>query len=212
MPFSDLHSSFTWNSLIDGGSILHATSKFTARGKGEGAQEYITSPLVKKSVGKCFRLCIVGFVITPRTIGARLKLSDEQLELWSNIDNEDPKVIKGTRSKPSKSVPNISKISSVCGLTVTRVKSSNSEIFHPTSGKGSRAHLTLACAPDITPVNTGFDMIRAVRCEQDALKCDDQKPETYTFDEGILRNYGDGVWVVYPECELLVSSLFSAFY
>lgn len=208
----DLHSSFTWNSLIDGGSILHATSKFTARGKGEGAQEYITSPLVKESVGKCFRLCIIGFVITPRTIGARLKLSDEQLELWSSNDNEDPKVIKGTTPNPSDSEPNISKNISVCGSTVTTVKSSSTEIFHPTSGKGSRAHLTLACAPNITPVNTGFDIIRAVRCEQYALRCDDQKPENYTIDEGILRNYGDGVWVLYPQCEVLVSSLFSAFY
>ncbi|KAK8391669.1 hypothetical protein O3P69_017294 [Scylla paramamosain] len=35
--------------------------------------------------------------------------------------------------------------------------------FYPTSGKGSRAHLTLACAPGIKPVTTGFDLILAVR-------------------------------------------------
>ena len=89
---SDLLDLFTQGSFVDGGNVLHATSKFTARGKIVGAKEYITSPVVKNAVGKGFRLCIIGFVITTRTIGARLKLSQEQLELWSNDDNEDPPV------------------------------------------------------------------------------------------------------------------------
>lgn len=200
--------------------MLHVTSKFTARGKAEGAQEYITSPVVKESLGKCFRLCIIGFVITPRTIGARLKLTEEQLELWAKNDDEDPpttvtgsEVIKGNKPEESNSTEeNKSRNSSVCVPTVTRVERCSTERFHPTSGKGSRAHLTLATAPNVKPVTTGLDLIRAVRSEQRALKCDNQNPETYAIDGGILKNYGDGVWVVYPQCEVLVSSLFSAFY
>lgn len=174
---------------------------------------------MKESVGKCFRLCIIGFVITPRTIGARLKLTEEQLQLWSNNDNEDPpeitpsfEVIKETKLKQLNYEENNSKKDSICDSTVITVESSSTEMFHPTLGKGSRAHLTLACAPNIKPVTTGFDLIRAVRHEQYALKCDDQKPETYAIDGGILRKYDDGVWVVYPQCEVFVSSLFSAFY
>lgn len=219
MCFTDFFSSFKWNSCKDTDSILHATSKFTARGETEGAKEYITSPLVRKSLGKCFRLCITGFVITTRTIGARLKLTEKQLELWSNNDNEDPpmttpsfEIIKKDDLKQSVCEEDRSKNSSACVPTVTTKERCSTDLFHPTSGRGSRAHLTLACAPNVKPVTTGFDLIRAVRCEQHALVYDSQKPETYTVDGGILRNYGNGVWVVYPQSEVFVSSLFSAFY
>ncbi|MPC18578.1 2',3'-cyclic-nucleotide 3'-phosphodiesterase [Portunus trituberculatus] len=205
--------------------LLHATSKFTARGKTIGANEYINSPVVKQSLGKGFRLCIVGFVITTRTIGARLKLSNEQLELWSNDDNEDPPVTlmnSGVLKKhqfshsdldKSKEKLKFSKLNaSVCLPTVVE-----KEIFYdedrfcPTSGKGSRAHLTLACTPGIKPVTTGFDLILAVKCEQRMRGGENQKAETYTIDGGVLINYGEGIWVVYPNSELLVSSLFSTF-
>lgn len=192
-----------------------------------GAKEYITSPVVKNAMGKGFRLCIIGFVITTRTIGARLKLSQEQLELWSNNDHEDPPVtvsspcaIKEHQLNHSNSKENKERVqfpkcrrTSVCVPTVNVMEvPQNEERFHPTSGKGSRAHLTLACAPGIKPVTTGFDLILATRCEQQALECKDQKAVTYTVDGGILKNYGEGIWVVYPNCEVFVSSIFSAFY
>lgn len=202
--FSDLSSLYTWNSCKGGDSPLHTTSKFTARGETEGAKEYITSPLVRQSLGKCFRLCIIGFVITTRTIGARLKLTEKQLELWAQNDNEDPPL-------DTTSVGIINKNELKQTNSENSIKNSTDR-FHPTSGKGSRAHLTLARAPNIRPVTTGFDLIRAVRSEQKALMCDNQMSETYTVDGGILRNYGDGVWVVYPQSEVVVSSLFSAFY
>ena len=205
--------------------MLHVTSKFTARGKIMGAKEYINSTVVKSAISKGFRLCIIGFVITTRTIGARLKLTEEQLELWSNDDHEDPPVpvasswiMKGHQLNHSNSEENKEKTfskqnTSVCVSTVTEIETTqNEDKFHPTSGKGSRAHLTLACAPGIKPVNTGFDLIRAVKCEQRELECKYQKAETYNIDGGVLKNYGEGIWVVYPSGEVLVSSLFSAFH
>lgn len=165
-------------------------------------------------MGKCFSLCIIGFVITTRTIGARLKLTEKQLQLWGGNDNEDPppvtsfEVSKGTNLNHS----HYKESNSNCIPAVPTLERLSTERFHPTSGKGSRAHLTLACAPDIKPVTTGFDLIRAVRAEQYALNCDNQEPAMYTIEGGILRNYGNGIWVVYPQCEVFVSSLFSAFH
>lgn len=206
--------------------MLHATSKFTARGKSIGANEYINSSVVKQSLGKGFRLCIIGFVITTRTVGARLKLSNEQLELWCNDDHEDPPVTvlnSAVLKKPQLSHSNSDRSkeklnslefrnTSVCFPTITeREIFYNEDRFYPTSGRGSRAHLTLACAPGIKPVTTGSDLILAVKCEQRMLGGESQKAETYMIDGGVLMNYGEGIWVVYPNSELLVSSLFSAF-
>ncbi|XP_063867241.1 2',3'-cyclic-nucleotide 3'-phosphodiesterase-like isoform X2 [Scylla paramamosain] len=222
----DLHSFFAQDIVADRRRVLHATSKFTARGKSMGANEYINSPVVKQSLGKGFRLCVVGFVITTRTIGARLKLTKEQLELWSSDDHEDPPVtllnsgvlkkhqFSHSNSDRSKEKFRFSKYknTSVCLPSVTeREIFCDEDRFYPTSGKGSRAHLTLACAPGIKPVTTGFDLILAVRCEQRMRKGENQKAETYVIDGGILMNYGEGIWVVYPNSEMLVSSLFSAF-
>lgn len=221
---SDLLNFFAQGLVAD--RLLHATSKFTARGKSIGANEYINSPAVKQSLGKEFKLCIVGFIITTRTIGARIKLSKEHLELWSNDDHEDPPVtlmnsevlkkyqLSHSNSDRSKEKSKFSKYrnSSVCLSTVTKRKIfCDEDRFCPTSGKGSRAHLTLACTPGIKPVTTGFDLILAVRCEQRIHGGENQKAETYKIDGGVLMNYGEGIWVVYPNSEVLVSSLFSAF-
>ncbi|KAG0710792.1 NEDD4-binding protein 2-like 1 [Chionoecetes opilio] len=223
----DLLNLFAKDSFIDGGCILHATSKFTARGKVMGAKEYITDPLVRNSIGKGFRLCVIGFVLTTRTIGARLKLTHEQLDLWSNDDQEDPPVsvtsswvmkehqLNHSNSEENKEKIEVSKHRNTSGCVPTAAvteTSKNEDRFYPTSGKGSRAHLTLACAPGNKPVTTGFDLILAVRCEQKALECKDKEIRSYDIDGGILQNCGEGIWVVYPDSEVSVSSLFSAFH
>ncbi|XP_045582125.2 2',3'-cyclic-nucleotide 3'-phosphodiesterase isoform X1 [Procambarus clarkii] len=229
---------FSRDSFVDGGNILHCTSKFTGRGKPPGALEYINSSHVRSAMGRCFQLRIIGFVITPRTLGARLRLTEEQLELWGNIDDEEPpaniaepmqqrKYDTGSdnhnwtgQDDTSESFEN--KFSNGgCEPTFKVVESYfKNDRFHPTVGKGSRAHLTIACAPGIRPVNTGFDLINVVKCEQRALAKEgldgvqlyDQKVETYTIPGGVLRTYGEGTWVIYPDKEVTVCTMFSACY
>ncbi|KAG7155073.1 2',3'-cyclic-nucleotide 3'-phosphodiesterase-like isoform X2 [Homarus americanus] len=221
------------------GKTLHATAKFTGRGKQHGAMEYMKNSIIRRAMGQCFQLHIIGFVITPRTFGARLKLTWEELELWGNDDNEDPpeSVFQPVVSRKDnvnceeqpQEFPNNMEQNDItnkckragCQLTCRVVDAEIGEDrFHPTSGNGSRAHLTLAYAPTVKPVCTGFDLISAVKCEQRAFskgmstdsQLEDQKVETYNIRGGVLRNYGEGTWVVYPEKELVVSSMFSAFY
>lgn len=229
---------------MDGGNILHATAKFTARGKPEGAMEYITSSLVKSAMGRCFQFHIIGFVITPRTFGARLRLTEDQLELWGNDDYEDPPASATQWATPTKYeresekqqeefpdnmeqdgeqtiFENEEKVVPACCPTISVIDAELKEDrFHPTWGKGSRAHLTLACAPGVKPVNTGFDLINVIRCEQRVREEEwltepelcEQKVETYPINGGVLRTYGEGSWVLYPEKEIVVTSMFSACY
>ncbi|XP_071523032.1 2',3'-cyclic-nucleotide 3'-phosphodiesterase-like [Panulirus ornatus] len=236
---------YSKNTEFGGYKVLHATAKVSKRGKAPNAMEYIDSPLVRKSIGKCFSLHIIGYVITPRTFGARLKLGESELELWDMNDNETEteETTRLTTSSNTEKLSTCVKESSnvvetesdnnidckkkgklqmlECHPTVSIISPElKNDRFFPTSGKGSRAHLTLGCAPNVHARTTGFDLINVISCEQrvkeieksgDTESCKN-KVETYSITEGVLKTYGKGIWVIYPEQEMVVSSLFSAFY
>ncbi|XP_036407921.1 2',3'-cyclic-nucleotide 3'-phosphodiesterase-like [Megalops cyprinoides] len=61
---------------------LHCTTKFCDFGKAEGAKEYAEKPSVKEWYGRMTELTLSALFITPRTLGARVALTQEQLELW----------------------------------------------------------------------------------------------------------------------------------
>uniref|UniRef100_A0A3Q3X8L2 Cyclic nucleotide phosphodiesterase catalytic domain-containing protein n=1 Tax=Mola mola TaxID=94237 RepID=A0A3Q3X8L2_MOLML len=58
--------------------ILHCTTKFCNYGKKDGAKEYA----VKDLYGSVFELSLSALFVTPRTVGARVSLTEEQLLLW----------------------------------------------------------------------------------------------------------------------------------
>ncbi|KAK9535358.1 hypothetical protein VZT92_007742 [Zoarces viviparus] len=61
---------------------LHCTTMFCNYGKAEGAKEYAQNPAVKDLYGSAFELSLSALFVTPRTVGARVSLSEEQLLLW----------------------------------------------------------------------------------------------------------------------------------
>lgn len=61
---------------------LHCTTKYCDYGKAEGAKEYAENPAVKALYGSAFELSLTALFVTPRTVGARVSLTDEQLQLW----------------------------------------------------------------------------------------------------------------------------------
>lgn len=236
--FSEMLNFHRRNTYASGYNVLHATSKVACEGKAPNAMDYIKSQVVRDSMGKLFRLRIIGYVISPRTFGARLKLCESQLELWGMDDQEvEPEdVAKETQpnraqnskedaAHPSSSEPESGEqcrqtqgATGECCDTVSVLNvEMKSDRFYPTSGKGSRAHLTLGCAPGTHARVTGFDLINVVSCEQRAKEmCDadlnSEYFETYSISNGTLRKYEDGLWVIYPEQEVVVNSLFSAYY
>ncbi|XP_018026524.1 uncharacterized protein LOC108681948 [Hyalella azteca] len=66
---------------------LHCTAMFMGKGKAPGAQEYLKRPAVKKNIGRVYSLIVTGFVITPRTLGARVLLQPPLLPLWGQQDD-----------------------------------------------------------------------------------------------------------------------------
>ncbi|XP_074512275.1 2',3'-cyclic-nucleotide 3'-phosphodiesterase [Sebastes fasciatus] len=61
---------------------LHCTTKYCDYGKAEGAKEYAQNPAVKDFYGSVFELSLSALFVTPRTVGARVSLTEEQLLLW----------------------------------------------------------------------------------------------------------------------------------
>lgn len=183
-------------------------------------------------MGKCFPLYVIGFTLTPRTFGARLRLTENQLDLWTQDDTETntnltshphepkrdrdktPKEKKaGKENDPRHSLFNpVPQESCKESITFEEKSLSQADQFHPTSGKGSRAHITIGCAPGVKPVTTGFDLVDVVRREKEAHSSLTDVTETFSMNGGTLRNYGDGMWALYLDQEIKVSSLFSAFY
>ncbi|TNN85989.1 2',3'-cyclic-nucleotide 3'-phosphodiesterase [Liparis tanakae] len=68
---------------------LHCTTEFCDFGKVKGSKEYANNPAVKESYGSAFELSLSALFVTPRTVGARVSLSEEQLVLWpADADKE----------------------------------------------------------------------------------------------------------------------------
>lgn len=209
--------------------VLHATASVVRRGKAKNAKEYIARQAVKDSLGKGFTLQLIGFVITPQTFGVRLRLGEDALELWG-LDDHETEAEDTAGKQPAKAGPGSAKKTNRVNLANTGVRRNSCQTtlrdgpsqlhehrFAPTAGRGSRAHLTLGCAPGVSAKMTGFDLIKVVSCEQEMLKTENlqqssEKVQTFSLTEGELRTYGDGIWVIYPEKEIHVDSLFSGFY
>ncbi|KAJ8344701.1 hypothetical protein SKAU_G00288940 [Synaphobranchus kaupii] len=75
---------------------LHCTTKFCDYGKAAGAKEYAKSQVVQQSYGSMTELKLQALFLTPRTLGARVALTQEQLQLWPS----DPKEEAGSNLPP----------------------------------------------------------------------------------------------------------------
>lgn len=80
---------------------LHCTTKFTNYGKAEGAKEYAQNPAVKDLYGSAFELSLSALFVTPRTVGARVSLSEDQLRLWpADAEKEAASSVPAAASLP----------------------------------------------------------------------------------------------------------------
>lgn len=80
---------------------FHCTTKFCNYGKAEGASEYANNEVVKKSYGSVFELSLTALFVTPRTVGARVSLTEEQLQLWpTDTEKESEAAVPGSASLP----------------------------------------------------------------------------------------------------------------
>lgn len=219
--------------------MLHCTAKYFGSTPDESAKKYFNE--VKGNITMSFETTVIGIVITPRTFGARLKLSQAQLKLWDQDDDGTPKTKRklkkgnsGSNEKLNQTTSAMAQLSTQCNtdkntsicpsptkkksaryfpnsqasLVYSTNKSEDEPDFHPVSGRGSRAHMTLGIAPGESAVTTGYDLLEVVKLEEEEK---DDWP-TYPTTRGWLRDYGEHRWVLYMNNKITVESLFAGVY
>uniref|UniRef100_A0A672G6N0 2',3'-cyclic-nucleotide 3'-phosphodiesterase n=2 Tax=Salarias fasciatus TaxID=181472 RepID=A0A672G6N0_SALFA len=80
---------------------LHCTTKFCNYGKADGAKEYAQNPAIKDFYGSVSELSLSALFVTPRTVGARVSLTEEQLQLWpADAEKEAESAVPAAASLP----------------------------------------------------------------------------------------------------------------
>lgn len=85
--------------------LLHCTAKYCGRGKVPDSGSYFNRPDVQNACGKVFDLAITGFIITLKTMAARVSLNGAAFALFSKPE-EDSWIseAKGSHSKQDSDV------------------------------------------------------------------------------------------------------------
>ena len=170
---------------------------------------------MKQNTGGAYNLSIIGFLITPQTFGARLRLTKDELALWGvdnskEADKTHTESNVGSRSwvKTNKVITARTSDTLNVDKPVSCPKGWRPQEFSPTCGPGSRAHLTLGLGVNISAVQTGIDLNLII--QQELLARDKPKDiPTLQLAGGIARCYGEGNWAIYLEKPLKVGALFS---
>ncbi|XP_067824972.1 2',3'-cyclic-nucleotide 3'-phosphodiesterase [Heptranchias perlo] len=63
-------------------SVLHCTTKFCNYGEVPDCASYAQCEVVEQSYSKSFVLKVTALFVTPRTVGARVQLDEQQQQLW----------------------------------------------------------------------------------------------------------------------------------
>ncbi|KAF2361661.1 Cyclic nucleotide phosphodiesterase [Trinorchestia longiramus] len=217
---------------------LHCTAMYSNKGKRPGAQEYSQRPDVQQNMGKVDTLKVTDIMITPRTVGARVELSPEQLRLWGQSDeSEMPSAGASLYASPPRdddvAAPDVEQMEGmlleqvnsdlvVCepdgSLATLRINAKDrvQGLAGGGSGPGGRAHITVVVGPGVSPVVTGFDLLRVLMVRDQNLSGDDQtscgEPRTTKLECGTLTQYEEGVFVVHLNESVEMSALFAAYY
>jgi predicted kinase len=199
---------------------LHCTAKFCKKIDGKHSSDvidYASRPIVISSIGQLTKINIIGFVITKNTFGARIKLSDTQLELYEQNDDEVSEKYIHINQTNQSMLSNFEFVGSEEKSNLAEIRYlEKTTSFRPVVGKGSRAHITIGTASTIPNVQTGLDQLEAVELEKNSF------PEklyynifTYPIPSTsfILRRYKSDMWVLYKSGnKLLFDALFTGHY
>lgn len=165
--------------------MLHCTTKFCGRAlHSPSVVNYLKRTFVALSIGRRFKLRIVAFTITNRTIGAQIDFvgDTELIALWDNELEEER--LKEIQIKLEKYTSNVQKAE---------------------FKRGTRAHLTISLAPGVAPVETGIDQMFILSLMKLAVK-----PQSLVnFDQFELSHFDTDVAYLRLKEPILIDSIFT---
>jgi len=166
-----------------GDPILHTTATFCATQ--QDCAPYQARPAVQQGTGMQDSLTVIGFLLTPRLLGARNHLTRQQWALWGSNDTE--------------MYTNLTCCDKLQAFSNRIYGGPVKDKFTPTEGYGSRSHVTVALAKGVQAVQTGLDLIDLIKCEQE---CKSNK-YYYEISDDVgehsawMRYYGHGRFLMY---------------
>ncbi|KFM76926.1 2',3'-cyclic-nucleotide 3'-phosphodiesterase, partial [Stegodyphus mimosarum] len=178
---------------------------------------YFREESVQKFYGKMAKLFIVGFIVSPHMIAARVKLTQEQKKLWklpNDLEESCPISVYPSelieKSKVKQDVE-VTLSSSKCNRTLTY---SGQTIHAPTESilpyfRGRSCHIVLGRVTDAPIRNADYDVQYAVYRETNAIK---SNADFHDDDIGrsIVRRIGR-YWFVYLKETLCVEGFFTSY-
>ncbi|CAH8539184.1 unnamed protein product [Dicrocoelium dendriticum] len=124
-------------------AIPHITAKYARFGRAPGAERYgLSGAVTENLLGRLFTVKVTGLFFSLRTVGVRIRLPSDELVLRHLWDSDDQAVVSAVNSQDELK-----------------------PVANGTRPLGCRAHVTLALAPDVSAVETGFDLLRVVDAE-----------------------------------------------
>ena len=171
--------------------------------------EYFNQPHILPNLGRTYPLSIVSFVITSRTFGARIKLDNDQLDLWGQSDSnsEDISINPKTSNNDSDAVEQDLKISDLTLNDTSSVICIPNDVESSRgSVRGSRAHITVGVSSDVKPVQTGYDLIDLINLQSNI------EPVNFEIPGGCLRKYAEDFWELWLNEKIVVNSIFAVKY
>lgn len=196
-----LDESHALNHYYDGlPEQVHCTAKFCGYGEASypKTNRYSKQEAVKQAMYQITKLHVIGLIITPRTLGARIKLTEEQLMVWDNEPQTDGLETTEDLADSLKNLGLGESSQHAAGrgkkLEKNAPKGKKMFDFTLTKGFGSRAHITLGCSEGTRPVQTGYDLLDIIKLEQNLAGKDFP---CIAIPEGYIRYYGDGQCVIY---------------
>merc|ERR1712048_291992 len=213
--------------------MLHITSLFTQKGSTRKLRSYCQSTEVCSMIGRVSDVMIVGLCITPRSIFARVQLTDEQKTVWGLMDSYlsdnalvavnnkkvDRNIFRANQNRKKStqnsdgSTKNLSKRRSSVEEEES-VKESIArfsddlpdEYLVPNYHTGCLAHITLGLHGDTSAAQCLEDLNILTQLELS------MRPQVEVVaGHNLLRLYS-GCWVVYLRQALIIPALFSGFY
>ena len=188
---------------IFSGPMCHSTARFVRKSDAEEL------PQETDRLGQVSSLTVAGFTLTPRTFGARLVLSQDQLEVYRQRDDEPfslpPQHLPNKPQRP----PTVPLPEPDCRGMEGSLKEVEGPRLDILGGvRGRRAHITLGCVGNTRPVQTGVDQLELLR----TLEANDQ-PERVSFQEGSVISLDQkGAWVISLNRPITVTSVFTGSY
>jgi len=195
-------------------SKFHCTSKFC--GKENKCVKYAKK--VQNYIGKAQNLEIIGFVITPETFSARVRLDEEQLsDLWAQNDDEEVSAdrfcgeenAKRGKKKNKKLTRREKEERDLLESEMENFSLNDSFELIENRGKGRRAHVTLATKAGAASVLAGLDALAAAKAEREELES-----EKVELNGGslVLARFSPNLHVGYLKETLSLPVLFNSCY